>query len=105
MVKLYIPNDTSALAAGAERVASAWRDRPDIDIVRTSSRGAFFLEPMVERDSPEGRIAWFNVGPDDLDRILAGEGATPVSAIPYLSQQQRYTFSHFGLTRDRKSVV
>ncbi|MEX5215453.1 MAG: SLBB domain-containing protein [Nitrospiraceae bacterium] len=99
MVKLYIPNDTSALAAGAERVASAWRDRPDIDIVRTSSRGAFFLEPMVERDSPDGRIAWFNVGPDDLDRILGGEGATPVSAIPYLSQQQRYTFSHFGLTR------
>lgn len=99
MTRLYLANDTSAIAAGAERLVEAWHDHPEIQIVRTSSRGAFFLEPMVERDSPDGRVAWVNVRPGDVDRILAGEGATAVSDIPFLAQQQRHTFANFGLTR------
>ena len=49
--RLYLSNDTSSRAAGAERLADAWSDRPEIQLIRTSSRGAFFLEPMVERDT------------------------------------------------------
>ena len=53
---------------------------------------------MVERDSPDGRIAWFNVQPDDLASILAGTGGTPVRSIPFLANQTRFTFANFGET-------
>jgi formate dehydrogenase iron-sulfur subunit len=98
MVRLYLANDTSSRAAGAARLADAWSERPEIQLIRTSSRGAFFLEPMVERDTPNGREAWFNVAPDDLPRIVAGAGGTPVAGIPFLQQQTRCTFANFGIT-------
>ncbi len=98
MVRLYLANDTSSRAAGAGRLADAWSERPEIQLIRTSSRGAFFLEPMVERDTPNGREAWFNVAPDDLPRIVAGVGGTPVAEIPFVQQQTRFTFVNFGIT-------
>ncbi|MCE9535974.1 MAG: formate dehydrogenase, partial [Nitrospirae bacterium] len=96
--RLYLSNDTSSRAAGAETLADAWRDRSEIQLIHTSSRGAFFLEPMVERDTPEGREAWFNVRPNDLPRIVAGVGGTKVAEIPFLQQQTRFTFANFGIT-------
>ncbi|MEI8015036.1 MAG: NADH-ubiquinone oxidoreductase-F iron-sulfur binding region domain-containing protein [Nitrospira sp.] len=98
MVRLYLANDTSSRAAGAERLADAWSERTEIQLIRTSSRGAFFLEPMVERDTPNGREAWFNVASDDLPRIVAGVGGTPVAEIPFVQQQTRFTFANFGIT-------
>ena len=98
MVRLYLANDTSSRAAGAGRLADAWCERPEIQLIRTSSRGAFFLEPMVERDTPNGREAWFNVAADDLPRIVAGVGGTPVAEIPFVQQQTRFTFANFGIT-------
>ena len=98
MVRLYLANDTSSRAAGAERLAEAWSERSEIQLIRTSSRGAFFLEPMVERDTPNGREAWFNVAADDLPRIVAGVGGTPVAEIPFVQQQTRFTFANFGIT-------
>ena len=98
MVRLYLANDTSSRAAGAGRLADAWCERAEIQLIRTSSRGAFFLEPMVERDTPNGREAWFNVAPDDLPRIVAGVGGTPVAEIPFVQQQTRFTFVNFGIT-------
>lgn len=96
--RLYLSNDTSSLAAGAGRLADTWSDRPEIQLIRTSSRGAFFLEPMVERDTPRGREAWFNMVPDDLPRIVGGVGGTPLTGIPFLQQQSRFTFANFGIT-------
>ena len=97
-VKLYLASDTSARAAGIERLVEAWRDRQDVELVRTSSRGAFFLEPMVERDGSDGRIVWLRVAPDDLPKILAGEGGVSLSSIPFLTKQTRHTFATFGVT-------
>ncbi len=97
-IRLYLSNDTSSRAAGAEKLADAWRDRSEIQLIHTSSRGAFFLEPMVERNTPGGREAWFNVLPNDLPRIVAGVGGTKVAEIPFLQQQNRFTFANFGIT-------
>jgi formate dehydrogenase iron-sulfur subunit len=97
-LRLYLSNDTSARAAGAGMLADSWSEHPEVQLIRTSSRGAFFLEPMVERDSPDGRLAWFNVIPDDLQSILAGIGGTSVQSIPFLTQQTRCTFANFGET-------
>jgi formate dehydrogenase iron-sulfur subunit len=96
--RCYLANDTSSRAAGAERLAAAWSDRSEIQLIRTSSRGAFFLEPMVERDTADGREAWFNVAPNDLPRIVGGVGGTPLAGIPFLQQQTRFTFANFGIT-------
>lgn len=99
MVRLYISNDTSARAAGAEQLAKAWGETPGVEVIRTSARGAFFLEPLVERDSPEGRIVWPNAGPKDLTKILAGDGGMRAAHIPFLAEQTRIAFANFGLTQ------
>jgi formate dehydrogenase iron-sulfur subunit len=98
-MRLYLSNDTSAVAAGADKLAQAWSRHPGLELIRTSSRGAFFLEPLVEVDTPAGRLTWANAEPDDLPRILAGEGGVPVTDILFLARQQRATFANFGHTR------
>ena len=98
VVRLYLSNDTSSRAAGATRLAEAWLDHSDIQIVRTSSRGAFFLEPMIERDMSDGRVAWLNVTPSDLPRIRAGQGGVPIADIAFLNRQCRFTYENFGIT-------
>lgn len=98
-VRLYLSNDTSSRAAGTAQLAEAWAERSDLQIIRTSSRGAFFLEPMVERDTPDGRMAWFSVTPDDVSRIRAGTDGTSIQDIPFLNRQTRFTFANFGVTQ------
>jgi len=52
----------TALSLGAEAVANAIaaearRRSVDLRIIRNGSRGMFWLEPLVEVETPEGRIA------------------------------------------------
>ena len=98
-ITLYLSNDTSARAAGADRLAAAWAGTSDIHIVRTSTRGAFFLEPLVERDGPHGRILWPQAKADDLSRIRAGVGGIPLAGISFFTQQQRCVFARFGMAQ------
>jgi len=98
LVRLYLSSDTSSKAAGADRLAERLEEQSDIQLVRTSSRGAFYLEPMVERDGPKGRVLWPRLTVDELPNVIAGTGGVPVDSIPYLSQQTRVTFSNFGVT-------
>lgn len=99
MIRLYLANDTSSRAAGAGLLADDWVERPEIQLIRTSSRGAFFLEPMVERDTPDGRIAWLNVTTEDLPEIIAGRGGVPIKELHFLNRQSRFTFANFGVTQ------
>ena len=53
MITLYVPCDSAALAAGADDVVDALHHHAEkhgvaIDIQRNSSRGLFWLEPLVE---------------------------------------------------------
>jgi formate dehydrogenase iron-sulfur subunit len=95
--RIYISDDTSARSVGAERLVQVWAKEPRIEIVRTSSRGAFYLEPLVEADGPEGRIGWPNATPRDLPRILGGEEGRLVDTIPFLAKQTRVVFANAGL--------
>ena len=63
MTRIFIPRDAAARAVGADRVAAAIeaeakRLGQPVEIVRTGSRGLFWLEPMVEVATPAGRIAF-----------------------------------------------
>jgi formate dehydrogenase iron-sulfur subunit len=97
--RIYVPQDTSARSVGAERLVQAWAKEPRLEILRTSSRGAFYLEPLVEVDGPRGRIGWPNANVRDLPQILRGEGGTLINDIPFLARQTRVTFANFGETR------
>jgi formate dehydrogenase iron-sulfur subunit len=61
--RIFVPRDAGALALGSDEVeraiiAAARRRGLNIEIVRTGSRGLFWLEPMIEVETPEGRIAY-----------------------------------------------
>ena len=56
--RVYVPRDAAALALGADAVAALLAQAGDVQVVRTGSRGLFWLEPMVEVETAEGRIAY-----------------------------------------------
>ena len=110
-IKLYVPRDSAALALGADDTAAtlaaeAARRGMSIELVRNGSRGMFWLEPLVEVATAQGRVAYGPVQADDVpalfDALLAGaehplcHGLT--EEIPYLKQQERLTFARVGIT-------
>jgi formate dehydrogenase iron-sulfur subunit len=107
--RLYISHDTSAQALGANAVAAQFKHScgDAIKIIRTGSRGMFWLEPMVEVDTEHGRIAYGPVQPNDVAELLASNllqgGTNPtnylglVDDIPFLKMQQRLTFARVGV--------
>jgi formate dehydrogenase iron-sulfur subunit len=111
-VTIYIPRDSGALALGAEKVAKAVEKEIaarglDARIVRNGSRGLYWLEPMVEVETGEGRVAYGPVSAKDVpslfDAGLASGGAHKLSLgkteeIPYLAKQTRLTFARCGIT-------
>jgi formate dehydrogenase iron-sulfur subunit len=117
-VRIFIPGDAGALAVSADEVAAAMRvaaaaRRLDIDIVRTGSRGLYWLEPLVEVATAAGRMAYGPVAPADaagvLDAALAHGAAHPLAhglaeEIPWLKRQTRLTFARCGVV-DPRSIV
>jgi formate dehydrogenase iron-sulfur subunit len=110
--RAFVPADSSALSVGADAVAGAILDEArrrgvDIAIVRTGSRGLFWLEPLIEVETAAGRVGYGPVAPDEVARLfeagfLTG-GSHPkalgrIDDIPYLARQQRLVFSRCGIT-------
>jgi formate dehydrogenase iron-sulfur subunit len=113
-LRLYIPLDAAALAVGADEVATgikaaAARRDAAIDIIRTGSRGLYWLEPMVEAETPAGRVAYGPVAPADAEGLLTAllaDGAHtlrlgPTDDIPWLKRQTRLTFARCGVVDPR----
>jgi formate dehydrogenase iron-sulfur subunit len=111
-VRIYVPGDSSSVAVGANRVALgierlAREQKRDIEIVRNGSRGLYWLEPMVEVVTPEGRIAYGPVSPADLNSLFdagflsGGQHALRLGKpeeIPFLKNQERLMFARCGIT-------
>ena len=110
---VFVPCDSAALAAGADEVVDAIHKEAAarglaIDVQRNSSRGMFWLEPLVEVVTPQGRIGYGPVAFEDVPSLFAADflngGQHPLSLgitdqIPYLAKQQRLTFARMGITR------
>jgi formate dehydrogenase iron-sulfur subunit len=104
MSRIFVPRDVVAIALGADRIAALLSQFDTI--VRTGSRGLFWLEPMIEVETPEGRIAYGPVRPEDVPDLIT-EGLLEGKAqrlrlgrpeeIPFLARQQRLTFSRCGV--------
>ena len=113
MLKLFIPCDSVACAVGADEVADALvseaeRRQLPLQIQRTSSRGLYWLEPLVELDSNQGRLGFGPLTAADvpglLDALVADPAhhplaLGPVEQMPYLKSQQRLLFARAGITR------
>ncbi|AUN96101.1 formate dehydrogenase beta subunit [Pseudazoarcus pumilus] len=111
-IKVYIPRDSASISLGADKVAraiafEAARRGATIELVRNGSRGMFWLEPMVEVSTPEGRVAYGPVKPDDVaelfeaDFLYGGQHHLNLGLtedIPYFAKQQRLTFARVGIT-------
>jgi formate dehydrogenase iron-sulfur subunit len=111
MIRIFVPRDAAALALGAERVLRTLRDEAarrglELDIVRTGSRGAVWLEPLLEVQTPEGRIGYGPVSVADvpglLDAFAQGGGAHQLrigrpEEHPWFATQTRLTFSRCGV--------
>jgi formate dehydrogenase iron-sulfur subunit len=109
-VRVFVPGDSAALSVGANAVAQAVlteaaRRGVAIDLVRNGSRGMMWLEPLVEVETPKGRLAYGPVKAADVAALFdahftdgahaLGLGAT--DEIDWLQRQQRLTFARCGV--------
>ena len=112
MTRIFISRDSTAISLGAEQVAKALQQQAaakalDVEIVRNGSRGLYWLEPLLEVETADGRIAYGPVEAGDvatlLDNGLLAGAKHPlylgnIEELPYFKNQQRLTFARVGLT-------
>ncbi|MEH6581698.1 MAG: NADH-ubiquinone oxidoreductase-F iron-sulfur binding region domain-containing protein [Halioglobus sp.] len=104
--RVYVPSDSTAISLGADAVAVALQDLPcDLEIIRNGSRGLHWLEPLLEIDTPAGRIGFAETKAADIADLFAN-GAPAidhpnclglVEEHAYLKPQHRLTSARIGL--------
>jgi formate dehydrogenase iron-sulfur subunit len=108
---VFVPGDSGARSVGADGVAAEFlaefqRRGIDARIVRTGSRGMYWLEPLVEVQTRDGRIGYGPVRAGDVARLLDNgllEGGVDDLRIgdpanhPWIRSQQRLTSARLGL--------
>ena len=106
MITLYVPRDSASRSVGADEVAERLAALlPDASIVRNGSRGMLWLEPLVEIQTPEGRVAYGPVEESDVASLAAalladGEHSLCLGLtdeLPWLASQERLTFGRVGV--------
>jgi len=110
-IRIFIPADTTACALGADAVVAEVllqaRDKGlDVEVIRNGSRGAFWLEPLLELDADGRRVAYGPVYKQDVSSLFeAGFPAScehelylgEVAEIEWLACQSRLTFARAGV--------
>jgi formate dehydrogenase iron-sulfur subunit len=110
-VVVWVPKDSAAVSAGADEIATgieliAKARGVNVTVKRNGSRGAFFLEPLVEVETAKGRVAYGPVEAADVEGLFDADflngGKHRLShgltdEIPYLKNQERLTFARAGL--------
>src|SRR5580692_3972516 len=113
-LRIFVPRDAGAVAVGADEVVlvlglAADKRGIDIEIVRTGSRGLYWLEPMIEVAIPKGRVAFGPVTEFNANSVLEAmitDGPHPLrlgiaDEIPWLKRQTRLTFARCGVIDPR----
>ena len=111
VTRIYVPRETAAVSVGADEVAleiarEAKRTGVRVQLIRNGSWGASWLEPLVEVEVDGARIAYGNVTAADVPGLFAADFVQggeherrlgPINEIPYLINQDRWTFWRCGL--------
>lgn len=103
-MKIYIPGDSAARSVGSDLVAvaiaaEAAKRNLDVTIVRNGTRGALWLEPLVEIERDGKRIGYGNVTADDAAAVLDGSYPSigDVDSFEWLTNQDRVTYKRVGI--------
>lgn len=105
--RIFVPADSTARSLGADAVAEVLSTLDiDIEIVRTGSRGLYWLEPLLEIETDEGRIGFGPVAADQAAALFATgipdadhkDCLGLVEELDYLKPQQRLTTARVGIT-------
>ena len=103
-MKIYVPRDAAARALGADAVAAAVlaeaaKRGVTVELVRNGSRGMVWLEPLVEVETDQGRVAFGPMTPAQVAQVFDGGplalGLT--EALPWMAGQTRLTFARVGV--------
>lgn len=111
MTKVFVPRDSAAISVGANRVAAeieaiAAKQGLDVTVVRTGSRGMLWLEPLVEVETPAGRVGYANVSSEQISELITAgflSGSSHdsclglVEELDFLKNQTRITFARAGV--------
>jgi formylmethanofuran dehydrogenase subunit D len=111
MTRIFVPKDAAALAVGADKAAAriaaeAHARGLPVEIVRTGSRGMFFLEPLIEVETAQGRVGYGPVSASSVaslfDAGLLTGGAHSLrigkpEEHPFLAGQTRLAFARCGI--------
>ena len=109
-IRIFVPSDAAALSMGADDVAHAVTSeiatrKVDATLVRNGSRGLMWLEPLLEVETPAGRVGYGPVQASDVKAIFEGGLSKAhglnvglIEEIPFLKNQQRLTFARCGIT-------
>jgi formate dehydrogenase iron-sulfur subunit len=105
-MKIYIPRDAAARALGADELvtaamAEAAQRGIDLTVVRNGTRGMVWLEPLLELETPAGRMAFGPMEPEDLPGFFDAAESHPkalglTEEIPFFKSQTRLTFARCG---------
>jgi len=110
-ITIYVPRDSSALSMGAEQTAQAIKAEAakrniEINLVRNGSRGLYWLEPMIEVQTSNGRVAYGPVMAKDVAGLFDSQFHTGgqhalrlglTEEIEWLKKQERLTFARVGI--------
>lgn len=102
-MKIYVPLDSAAVALGADEVAAAILARGgDVTLVRNGSRGMVWLEPLVEVETPAGRMAFGPMTVADVPALFGDLASHPKALgltedLPWMKAQTRLTFARVGV--------
>ncbi len=107
-MKIYVPLDAAAKALGADYVADAITAEAkkrglDVTLVRNGSRGMVWLEPLVEIETPMGRMAFGPVCANDVADLFEGGWQDHALALgrtddlAWMKAQTRLTFARCGV--------
>jgi formate dehydrogenase iron-sulfur subunit len=111
MTRVFVPRDSGALSVGAEAVAQAITREAtargaNVELIRNGSRGLYWLEPMVEVETRNGRVAYGPVQLKDVPGLFSSgflDGRQHALSLgrpeehPYLKRQERLTFARVGI--------
>ncbi|MEO1202055.1 MAG: NADH-quinone oxidoreductase subunit NuoF [Pseudomonadota bacterium] len=109
--RVYVPRETAAVSVGADElaleIARASKQRgTHIELIRNGSRGASWLEPLIEVDVDGTRIGYANASAADVESLFENDFLSGgnhdrrvgvVEELPYLKQQERWTFERSGI--------
>ena len=106
-MKIYLPLDSVSVALGADDIATAItahasKTGVQVELIRNGSRGMVWLEPLVEMETPEGRIGFGPMTIADVPALFGdlaqhSKAVGLVEVLPWMAGQTRLTFARCGV--------